>query len=200
MGKHHGGRGGVRATEGRTLNHLSDRALVESFTVTRDEDSFRALYGRHTPMLYAVASRIAGDQSEDLVQDTWIRASERLDSFRWESSLRTWLVAIMLNCFRERVRHTQRDAATPMLDDPHDPRWVEPGQRLDLERAIAALPPGYREVFVLHDIEGYLHGEIAAMLGISEGTCKSQLSRARAALRKLLDSREQSKVNHDRDG
>ena len=118
-------------------------------------------------------------EAEDAVQDTWVRATARLAEFRGESSLRTWLAGFAINCCRERRRRRDPDGApapAPSVDDP----VVD---RLDLERAIAALPDGHREVFVLHDLEGFTHEEIAARLGIVPGTSKSQLSRARSALR-----------------
>jgi RNA polymerase sigma-70 factor, ECF subfamily len=116
------------------------------------------------------------------VQDTWLRATARLHEFRGEASLRTWLAGFTINCCRERWR--RRDPETP---DPDAPARPEPlADRLDLERAIAALPDGHREVFVLHDLEGFTHEEIAARLGIVPGTSKSQLSRARASLRTLM--------------
>jgi RNA polymerase sigma-70 factor, ECF subfamily len=205
VGEHHDRRAIIRATKGESLKpsaHRStarateeDQVAVETFLRTRDELTFRALYRRHTPALYAVAQRIAGDGSDELVQDTWIRATERMDSFRWEASLRTWLIGIMVNCHRERTRRERRHAGDPIPNESRDPRGGDPGQRLDLERAIARLSPGYREVFVLHDIEGYQHSEIATMLGIAEGTCKSQLSRARATLRSILDQ-DPGRENH----
>lgn len=165
--------------------------LVAAFRRTRDERAFRALYRRHTPSLYAMAVRLTGGHepdAEDIVQDTWIRAVDALDRFGWRSSLRTWLIGIAVNCHRERCR---RDAGLVPFDarDVPDRRSDSParaGTRIDLERAIAALADGYREVLVLFDIEGYTHREIATLLRIQEGTCKSQLSRARRALRQAL--------------
>jgi RNA polymerase sigma-70 factor (ECF subfamily) len=127
--------------------------------------------------------------AEDAVQETWLRGTVRLAGFRGDAALRTWLAAITINCCRELLR---RRAALPAGGDVE---WVPPeaqgaadGERVDLERAIAALPDGYREVLVLHDMEGYTHEEIADRLGISDGTSKSQLSRARAALRGRLEA------------
>ena len=194
MGKHHDRRTVFRTTQGEPLSRVihrpdsesDDRGLVDAFLSARDDVSFRALYRRHTPALYALASRMTNDEVEGLVQDAWVRAIERLDSFRWASSLRTWLVAIMVNCFRERNRRARRHTANAITDNLPDPRAPEPGRQLDIEGAIVTLPPGYREIFVLHDIEGYPHADIAVMLGIAEGTSKSQLSRARAAIRRHM--------------
>jgi RNA polymerase sigma-70 factor (ECF subfamily) len=141
-----------------------------------------ALYREHTPYLFRLALRLLGGrraEAEDAVQDTWLRATARLEEFRGDASLRTWLAGFTVNCCRERWRRREGD-----LPDAPDAAAAEPIlDRLDLERAIAELPDGHREVFVLHDLEGFTHEEIATRLGIVPGTSKSQLSRARAALR-----------------
>jgi RNA polymerase sigma-70 factor (ECF subfamily) len=157
-----------------------DAAAVRAFLARRDESSFLALYRRHTPYLYRLALRLVGARrgdAEDAVQETWLRAASRLGDFRGEAALRTWLAGIAINCCRELVRARRRDESAPeeaalcgMAD-------------VDLERAIARLAPGFREVLVLHDLEGYTHEEIGARLGIAAGTSKSQLARARRALR-----------------
>ena len=113
------------------------------------------------------------------MQETWLRATARLHEFRGDASLRTWLAGFTINCCRERWRRRE-----PEAPESAEPAASEPiVERLDLEAAIAALPDGHREVFVLHDLEGFTHEEIAARLGIVPGTSKSQLARARAALR-----------------
>jgi len=169
----------------------ADRAAVEAFLAARDEGAFAALYRRHAPALYPAALRLVGGHAgdaEDAVQETWIRAVERLAGFRWRSSLRTWLTGITVNCCRELLR---RRAARP---DASGAESVEPSARtdapllrLDLAAAVDALAPGYREVLVLHDVLGHTHDEIAELLGVAAGTSKSQLSRARAELRRRLD-------------
>lgn len=156
-----------------------------------DEPAFRQLYQRHTPRLFQLALRLVGGDTadaEDVVQDTWIKATEKLDTFRWESTFGTWLGAIGINVAREtQRRHGRRrevewsDAAEPPAAAP-----LERLEPVDLERAIAALPDGYRTVLVLHDIEGYTHEEIGAQLGVAAGTTKSQLFWARRAVRALL--------------
>lgn len=114
------------------------------------------------------------------MQDTWLRATARLAEFRGDASLRTWLAGFTINCCRERWRRRE----PPLPAGGPQPAWSDPVvERLDLERAIAELPDGHREVFVLHDLEGYTHEEIAERLGVVPGTSKSQLSRARGALR-----------------
>ncbi len=175
---------------------FSDRSLVESFLNDRCERAFRALYQRHTPVLYRVALRMSAGRrrdAEDIVQTTWIRAAERLSGFRWESALPSWLTGIALNCCREAIRRRARDDGDTLdgLDGPVSPARNGSLGRIDLERAISRLPAGYREVLILHDIEGYTHAEIGSLLGIETGTSKSQLSRARRAVRTWLnDTRE----------
>ncbi len=126
----------------------------------------------------------SGRHAEDVVQETWVRAVSALGGFSWRSSLRTWLLGIAVNCCREVLRSAGREAAsaeTPAVE-PAGPPGQGP-ERIDLERAIRELPDGYREVFILHDLEGLTHEEIGGRLGIDAGTSKSQLSRARRALR-----------------
>ncbi|HEY7684242.1 MAG TPA: RNA polymerase sigma factor [Gemmatimonadales bacterium] len=154
-----------------------------------DEEAFRQLYRRHAPALFAFARRLVGGDhqaAEDVLQEAWIRAVERLNRFAWRSELRTWLSGILINCARESLRRLGR---LPPLDaaDIAEPSPGPPVERLDLEQAIAALPAGYRIVLVLHDIEGYSHDDIAQILGVEPGTSKSQLARARRALRRSLE-------------
>jgi RNA polymerase sigma factor (sigma-70 family) len=165
-----------------------ERALAEKFCRKGDESAFRALYRRHTPLLYRVAYRMASnaDRAADIVQDTWLRAAQGLPSFRWQSSLATWLVGIVVNCSREEIRRTINDA--PAQDELPESvaRTSDAWLHLHLERAIAQLPEGYREVLVLYDVEGYTHDEIAQALEIEVSTSRSQLTRARAAMRASL--------------
>jgi RNA polymerase sigma-70 factor (ECF subfamily) len=163
-----------------------DREAVRSFLARRDEASFLVLYRRHTPYLYRLALRLLAGrraEAEDAVQETWLRAAARLDAFRGEAALRTWLAGFAINCCRELLRDPR---AASDGDDVRAGTVAAAGPDVDLERAIAALPPGYREVLVLHDVEGYTHEEIAARLEITPGTSKSQLSRARRALRERI--------------
>lgn len=171
-----------------------DRRLVKEFLGRRSEHAFRALYRVHTPALYGFALRLARgnrDEAEDIVQDAWVRAVAQLDGFRWQSSLKTWLHAVALNVYRETLR--RRDTAARHRQELQRRFTVVHGDRrpppLDLERAVRELPDGQREALVLHDIEGYTHQEIAGLLGIAEGTSKSQLSKARRALRARLSGR-----------
>jgi RNA polymerase sigma-70 factor, ECF subfamily len=170
-----------------------DAALVDALRRTRDARAFDALYARHTRAMYGVALRLAGDpeRAADVVHDAWLRAVERADRFEGRSSVRTWLVGFVVNRVRELWRD---DRASVRLDDVSDaslaadepealPHDCDP---LDVERAIASLPPGFRAVVVLHDVEGFTHEEIAELLGVATGTSKSQLARARQRLRAAL--------------
>jgi RNA polymerase sigma-70 factor (ECF subfamily) len=167
-----------------------DRPDIQAFLRRRDEASFLVLYRRHTPYLYRLALRLLGGRradAEDAVQETWLRGTIRLAGFRGEAALRTWLAAITINCCRELMRRRQGMAESVDVEGTPSATIATDGERVDMERAIEALPNGYREVLVLHDMEGYTHEEIAQRLGIAEGTSKSQLSRARATLRGRLE-------------
>lgn len=174
----------------------TDDELIAAFLESGSDASFLALYDRHAPAMFALGSRLMGGRAADaadVLQDAWTRAWPRLGTFRGASSLRTWLCGFVVNCCRERFRG-------PLIlgEDAVSERVTPLPSReaaLDLERALAALPDGYRAVLVLHDIEGYTHREIAAALSIDEGTSKSQLSRGRRALRARL---AQPEVDHDR--
>jgi RNA polymerase sigma-70 factor (ECF subfamily) len=170
-----------------------DAELVDALRRRGDERAFRELYRRHTPRLYLLVLRLLGGSeadAEDVVQETWLRATSSLDRFRWESAFSTWLTGIGLNQARDFLRRAGR---RPVYEG--DPEAVLSraavaagwdAERVDLERAIGLLPDGYRTVFVLHDMEGYAHAEIAGILGIPEGTVRSEVFHARRRLRELL--------------
>ena len=166
----------------------TDRVLAERVARGRDESAFRELYRRHTPRLYQFVLRVMGGdelEAEDVVQDTWMRAARSLGDFRWESRFSTWLTGIGLNLCRNRLRSGGR--WTDLSETAG--QWTRPApgeSRIDLERAIAMLPPRCRAVLILHDIEGFKHTEIAERLGVTEGTSKSQLFAARRAMRRFL--------------
>jgi RNA polymerase sigma-70 factor (ECF subfamily) len=168
------------------------RSLIEEFLSSRNEHAFRRLYTQCTPPLFQLVYRLTGRiqvDTEEVVQDTWIRAVERLGEFRWESSFTTWLSGIAVNRCHElyRRRATLRNEIGLEGEDLLQPgREVPIAERLDLEQAIATLSDGYRAVLVLHDVEGYTHEEIGRLLGIEPGTSKSQLSRARNSIRRTL--------------
>ncbi len=159
-----------------------------------DADAFAALYRAHAGRIYAVCLRMEGDaaEAEERTQDVFVRAWDRLPSFRHESAFGTWLHRLAVNVVLGHRRAAwRRDMQVTTVEEPelHEaPGPIpEPGNRMDLEAAMKILPPGARAVFVLYDIEGYGHAEIAEMTGIAEGTSKAQLFRARRLLRKALD-------------
>ncbi|MDQ6893588.1 MAG: RNA polymerase sigma factor [Acidobacteriota bacterium] len=117
------------------------------------------------------------------------------EGFRWEPTLRTWLCGIAVNCWRELRRRSAAPelASAALEDDPPDFGPLPAAERVDLERAVRALPDGYREAVVLHDVHGYTHQEISVLLGIDAGTSKSQLSRGRRSLREMLGDRRAAK-------
>ncbi|MDX1941935.1 MAG: RNA polymerase sigma factor [Saprospiraceae bacterium] len=165
-----------------------DRVLVETWLIARDEAAFRLIYYRHKNAVWRVAIRLCnGDQlkAEEIVQDTWIRAIEKVQEFKWQSSFKTWLIGILINRWREELRkdsYLEKMQVNIKLQDqvyeiPHE-------TKMDIERTFEALPLEYKEVITLYDIEGFKHKEIAEMLGIAEGTSKSRLSDARSAFKK----------------
>lgn len=180
----------------------ADRPLIEALLERGDEPAFRELYRRHTPALYTLLLRMLGgaeQDAEDIVQETWVQAVRSLGGFRGSSSFRTWLTAIGINRCRNLFRSRQRKSTVPLMEDWDPPAPAVPhNERLDLEKAIALLPDGYRAVLVLHDVEGYTHEEIAGRLGISAGTSKSQLFWARRAVRGLLDPASRREREHER--
>jgi RNA polymerase sigma factor (sigma-70 family) len=169
---------------------VTDRSLADAIAQRGDEAAFRELYRRHTPRLYQLILRFIGGNAhdaEDVVQDAWIQATKALPGFRWEAGFGSWLTGIGLNRARELLR--SRGRHTMVVLDDTIARGTNPpvGEKIDLERAIALLPDGYRTVLVLHDIEGFTHEQIATRLEIATGTSKSQLTHARRAMRALLE-------------
>jgi RNA polymerase sigma-70 factor (ECF subfamily) len=173
-----------------TYSEVPDRGLAEALLERGDEKAFRELYRRHTPRLFQFVLRLlsgAEVDAEDVVQETWLRAAQYLDRFRWESSLSTWLSGIGLNVCRDLWR--KRNGRDLEWNGSAEPPVLAPrtDERIDLERAITLLPVGYRTVLILHDLEGFTHDEIGEQLGIAAGTSKSQLSCARRAVRAMLN-------------
>lgn len=168
---------------------LTDRELADLVIHQGDEDAFRILYRRHTPAVYQFVLRLVGgnaQEAEDVIQETWMRAARGLDGFKWKSALRSWLTGIALNRVREMARKKQRSLVEVEREWEISDVVSDPGQRIDLERALELLPPGFRTVLVLHDVEGFTHQEIGSRLGITDGTSKSQLHGARRAMRRIL--------------
>ena len=159
-----------------------------------DHDAFASLYHSHVGRVHAVCLRLAGDAAAaaELTQDVFVRAWEALPAFRGESALGSWLHRLAVNVFlgTGAARAGGKSACSARrsrhyLERPTD--IVAPGLGMDLESAIAGLPERARLVFVLHDVEGYQHAEIAEMTGIATGTSKAQLFRARRLLREALE-------------
>jgi RNA polymerase sigma-70 factor (ECF subfamily) len=161
-----------------------------------DRLAFERLYRAHVNRVFALCVRMVSDraQAEELTQDVFVRAWQKVALFRGESAFTTWLhrlaVNVVLNARKSEGRQRRRfGTGTDDEDDVHEltAAPVSPGTAIDLEAAIALLPPGARRVFVLHDVEGYKHEEIAEMLDITAGGSKAQLHRARLLLRGALD-------------
>ena len=157
-----------------------------------DRRAFERLYREHVDRVYSLCLRMCADRAlaEELTQDVFVRAWEKLTLFRGESSFATWLhrlaVNVVLNARKGEGRRRGRiDESVEELDTlPH--ASDHPGERMDLQAAIALLPPGARKVFVLHDVQGYRHEDIAELLGVTSGGSKAQLHRARMLLREAL--------------
>jgi RNA polymerase sigma-70 factor (ECF subfamily) len=156
-----------------------------------DQSAFERLYRTHVARIHSLTRRMLSTQEADEVtQDIFVRTWQKLGQFRGESAFSTWLHRLAVNVVIERRRSfaIQRDR---MSDDPAalDALTVRPARadlKVDFEQAIAQLPPGAREIFVLHDIEGYKHREISVLLDIATGTSKRQLHRARMLMRQHL--------------
>ncbi len=171
---------------------MTEAQLVERAR-TGDEAAFRCLYDAHVDRVYRLAYRMSGedDLARDFTQETFVRAYQRLAQYRGESAFSTWLhriaISVTLNGLRKSARHRGRERS---LDEAHavpsPVREPEPGVWGRIEAAVDGLPDIYRTVFVMHDLEGYSHGEIAASLGVAEGTSKARLFRARSKLRAVL--------------
>ena len=163
-----------------------------------DQAAFRDLYRQHAGRVYALCLRLTGDarEADERTQDVFVRLWDKLRSFRGDSAFSSWLHRLAVNVVLNEGRTTgRRERRVTPADDPDNavgaqhaaPPQDSTGMGIDLERAIAQLPDGAREVFVLFDIEGYGHGEIAELTGIAEGTSKAQLFRARRLLREKLE-------------
>ena len=159
-----------------------------------DVEAFELLYRQHAVRLYTLACRMAGspEDGEDLLQEIFLQAHRKLGSFKGDSAIGTWLYRLALNHCLDYVRSRQAKMSkvteTLDADASFQPtaRRETPIARMDLERAVARLPEGCREAFVLHDVEGFDHKEVGRLLGIAEGTSKSQVFKARMKLRSML--------------
>ena len=178
---------------GTTDEQLSDVALAAS----GDRRAFERLYRSHVDRVFSICVRMCGSRArgEELTQDVFVRVWEKLPLFRGESAFSTWLHRVAVNvALNDRKVQSRERARTAEPDDDDRDNGSPLGsvaaapvaERLDLEAAIALLPPGARKVFVLHDVEGFTHEEIAEEMGVTPGGTKSQLHRARMLLREAL--------------
>ncbi len=175
---------------------VSDHALAQK-AAEGDVQAFEELYVRHNRRVYCLCLRMTGNtaEAEDFTQEAFIQLFRKIGSFRGDSAFTTWLHRLTINQvlmhFRKksvRVEKTMDEGETPVqiVRGTEDPARMPVVDRIALDRAVAQLPLGYRTVFVLHDVEGHEHEEIARMLGVAAGTSKSQLHKARMKLRALL--------------
>jgi RNA polymerase sigma-70 factor (ECF subfamily) len=160
-----------------------------------DREAFRILYRHYVGKVYAICLRITANQAiaEELTQEVFLKVWERIGQYEGRSKFSTWLHRIATNRaldgLRSEIRRSSHETSTEEPGTWEPPQPVpRPDRRLDLDNAIAGLPPSARAIFVLHDVEGYRHEEIAEMIGIAAGTSKSQLHRARRLLRERLRS------------
>jgi len=195
-----------------TARKLQGGGLSEAEAIERakvgDTDAFEALYNLHKRRVYSLCLRMTSNtaEAEDLTQEAFLQLFRKIGTFRGESAFSTWLHRMSVNVVLMRLR--KKGLPVVPLDDPleteeeaprkelgaADPALASSVDRLQLQRAVEALPPGYRTIFVLHDVEGYEHNEIAGLVGCSIGNSKSQLHKARMKLRELLKTSRAEKA------
>lgn len=169
---------------------LTERELIR-LAGDGDAKAIRSLYDRYAPRVYAVVRRIAGDDdlAQDYAQEAWIRAIRALPTFRGDARFSTWLHRIAVNAALQALRKTEtrrkREGPSP-ADIPIAPQHGDALLQKQLEQALDGLPEGMRRVLILHDVEGYTHEEIGDVLGVTAGTSKSQLFKARSKMRVML--------------
>jgi RNA polymerase sigma-70 factor, ECF subfamily len=174
-----------------TAGEASEAADI-ALAASGDSRAYERIYRRHVARIHSLVRRMVGGEADadEVTQDVFVRAWDRLGTYRGEAAFSTWLhrlaVNVVLNWRKSaaRTRHRFDDGASV---DVVPTRRDAAAERMDLEDAIAMLPPGARQVFVLHDVEGYQHAEIAGLLSVTEGTTKAQLHRARMLLRGYLE-------------
>ena len=191
--------------DGAAAPKTSDFELAQR-SAKGDMGAFQELYERHNRRVYSLCLRMTGNvvEAEDLAQEVFIQLFRKIGSFRGESAFTTWLHRLTVNqClmhFRKRsvkLEKTTEEGETPVqiVSGTENPNSMPIMDRIALDNALTQLPPGYRTVFVLHDVEGHEHEEIAKMLGVAVGTSKSQLHKARMKLRKILRARNEPSKN-----
>ena len=197
-------RGAARKVRGVSVTPPTSDFELAQAAAAGDMRSFEELYERHNRRVYSLCLRMTQNvaEAEDLTQEAFIQLFKKIGSFRGESAFTTWLHRLTVNQvlmhFRRRnvrMEQTTDDGDVPVqvVKGTEDPARMPVVDRIALDNAIAKLPPGYRSVFVLHDVEGHEHEEIARLLGCSVGTSKSQLHKARMKLRNLLTTGKKSR-------
>jgi RNA polymerase sigma-70 factor, ECF subfamily len=197
--------GGFTATTKPEPAPNSDLALAIA-AGKGDIGAFEKLYERHNRRVYSLCLRMTQNaaEAEDLAQEAFIQLFRKIGSFRGDSAFTTWLHRLTVNqClmhFRKRsvkLERTTEEGETPVqvVNGTQNPNAMPVMDRIALDNALTQLPPGYRTVFLLHDVEGHEHEEIARMLGVAVGTSKSQLHKARMKLRKILRARNEPSKN-----
>jgi RNA polymerase sigma-70 factor, ECF subfamily len=191
----------LNPTENRSPRTASDAQLIAR-AQQGDEQAFASLFDLHKRRVYSLCLRMTGDtaEAEDLSQEAFLQLFRKISTFRGESAFSTWLHRLVVNVVlmhlrKKGLQQVSLDEVDTSQDEPvkreygeDDKRLLHSIDRLTLSRAIEALPPGYRAVLVLHDVEGYEHNEIAQILNCSVGNSKSQLHKARLKLRDALRS------------
>jgi len=195
-----------------TARKLQGGEFNESEAIERakqgDADAFEGLYDLHKRRVYSLCLRMTANaaEAEDLTQEAFLQLFRKIGTFRGESAFSTWLHRMAVNVVLMRLR--KKNLPVVPLDDPleseEESSKKEPGapdqmlagsvDRMQIQRAVDALPPGYRTIFVLHDVQGYEHNEIATLVGCSIGNSKSQLHKARMKLRDLLKTSRAAKA------
>lgn len=187
----HSGPGVTRSGDDAPMPQVRPDAEDATLAARGDRLAFERLYRGHVARIHSLARRMVGfDEAHELTQDVFVRAWEKLGTFRGEAAFGTWLYRLAINVMLarraklaiQRARHGGNDEVLDVM--AAGPSHVDLG--LDFESAIAKLPEGARQVFVLHDVEGFKHEEIGRMLGVTSGTTKAQLHRARMMLRRSL--------------
>ena len=189
----------VRKNKKKSVTDMSDYVLSQA-SGKGDMSAFTEVYDRHHRRVYAICLRMLKntDEAEDLTQDVFIQLHRKIGSFRGDSAFTTWLHRLTVNQVLMHFRKQSVKKEKPTEDGDIEEsltalgRYADPvdsNNRIDISEAIRDLPNGYRNVFTLHDIEGFEHEEVARILGVSVGTSKSQLHKARIKLRKLLNSK-----------
>ncbi len=214
----------IRRTSSAAIAQLARQRPIEPVAWTEaeairraqsgDAAAFEFLYQMHSRRVYALCLRMVGNpaDAEDLTQESFLQLFRKIGTFRGESAFSTWLHRMTVNVVLMRLR--KKALPTDSLEETLEPEGDSSGPRRDvgapdlrlsgavdrvnLERSIEKLPPGYRTVFVLHDVQGYEHNEIAGIMGCSVGNSKSQLHKARTRLRELLQEEVREQARQER--